>query len=49
MDLLPWVGRTAGARIDTAAGNFLSWGMPLDAQAAVDAVYRSDWGRIVAT
>src|SRR5256885_7467438 len=31
------------------AGNYLSLSMPPDANAAVDAVYRSDWGRIVAT
>src|SRR5947208_9115226 len=29
--------------------NYLSLSMPPDANAAVDAVYRSDWGRIVAT
>src|SRR6266705_1658735 len=29
--------------------NYLTWYMPPDANAAVDAVYRSDWGRIVAT
>src|SRR5206468_10486076 len=29
--------------------NYLTWDMPPDANAAVDAVYRSDWGRIVAT
>src|SRR5438270_10001719 len=31
------------------AGNYLSLSMPPDANAAVDALYRSDWGRIVAT
>src|SRR6266550_7524333 len=31
------------------ARNYLSLSMPPDANAAVDAVYRSDWGRIVAT
>src|SRR6266404_5546290 len=31
------------------ARNYLSLSMPSDANAAVDAVYRSDWGRIVAT
>src|ERR1700737_568543 len=30
-------------------GNFLQSGMPADATMAVEAVYRSDWGRIVAT
>src|SRR2546427_7441001 len=29
--------------------NYLTWHMPPDANAAVDAVYRSEWGRIVAT
>src|SRR6058998_2911793 len=29
--------------------NYLTWYMPPDANATVDAVYRSDWGRIVAT
>src|SRR2546426_5321239 len=29
--------------------NYLTWDMPPDANAAVDAVYRSEWGRIVAT
>src|SRR5437899_10653339 len=28
---------------------YLTWSMRPDANAAVDAVYRSDWGRIVAT
>ena len=28
---------------------YLQSGMPLDAAEAVEAVYRSDWGRIVAT
>src|SRR5213078_4131711 len=31
------------------AEDYLTWSMPPDANAAVDAVYRSDWGRIVAT
>src|SRR6185503_15432593 len=35
--------------IDTLSANHLSYGMPLDTNAAVDEVYRSDWGRIVAT
>src|SRR5262245_54115735 len=42
------VDRTASARIDT--GSKLSTvANALDASAAVDTVYRSDWGRIVAT
>src|SRR5690348_15608639 len=50
----PAVDRMARFRIDNAAKHFLSSGMspnasPMDAYAAVDAVYRSDWGRIVAT
>src|SRR5688500_14686986 len=40
--------RTAGVRIDSGGRLFLVARM-LDADAAVDAVYRSDWGRIVAT
>src|SRR5213593_3473214 len=44
----PSVSRTAGTGIDTRRK--LSLVAPaLDAGAAVDAVYRSDWGRIVAT
>src|SRR2546429_5671643 len=31
------------------AEDYLTWSMPPDASAAVEAVYRSDWGRIVAT
>src|SRR2546425_3816636 len=30
------------------AEDYLTWSMPPDASAAVEAVYRSDWGRIVA-
>jgi RNA polymerase sigma-70 factor (ECF subfamily) len=39
------------ARIDSPAENCLESGMPAntDAAAAVEAVYRADWGRIVAT
>src|SRR2546426_6659442 len=44
----PSVGRTAGAGIDTRRKLSLV-AHALDASAAVDAVYRSDWGRIVAT
>jgi RNA polymerase sigma-70 factor (ECF subfamily) len=43
------VNRTADSQIDTSVKIFLSYGMLTDAYAAVDAVYRSDWGRIVAT
>jgi RNA polymerase sigma-70 factor, ECF subfamily len=43
----------AGAGIDIISPNlchkFLKSDMPADASAAVEAVYRSDWGRIVAT
>src|SRR6185369_235592 len=45
----PSVSRTAGVQIDTAAKIFLQSGMALDSDAAVEAVYRSDWGRILAT
>src|SRR3989454_1128605 len=41
--------RTAAFRIDTPAGKYLPSSMAPDVAAAVDAVYRSDWGRIVAT
>src|SRR5712692_5936441 len=44
----PSIGRTAGARIDTRRRLSLV-AHALDAGTAVDAVYRSDWGRIVAT
>src|SRR5213593_2715312 len=40
--------RTADAAIDTSPENYLSYRMLLDANAAIDAVYRSEWGRIVA-
>jgi RNA polymerase sigma-70 factor (ECF subfamily) len=43
------VSRTAGAQIDTPADENLQSGMPPDATAAIEEVYRSDWGRIVAT
>src|ERR1700722_2455566 len=42
------VGRTVTAKIDTSAGKKLQSGMSSDAASAVEAVYRSDWGRIVA-
>src|SRR3989454_1651468 len=44
----PSVGRTAGAGIDTRRKLSLV-AHALDASAAVDAVYRADWGRIVAS
>lgn len=45
----PLVHRTAGFSIDTPAGIFLLSNVLSNANVAVDAVYRSDWGRIVAT
>jgi RNA polymerase sigma-70 factor (ECF subfamily) len=39
----------AGARIDTRSKKNLRSAMPSDAATAVDALYRADWGRIVAT
>src|SRR6185503_11381630 len=45
----PPVSRTAIAWIDTLARKYLQSGMSADAATAVEAVYRSDWGRIVAT
>src|SRR6266487_3544382 len=50
----PSVDRTAGGQIDTSARkilaneNIYNQDMSLDATTAVEAVYRSDWGRIVA-
>src|SRR5258707_1269804 len=44
------IDKSNGASLNRhPAGNYLSLSMPLDANAAVDAVYRSDWGGIVAT
>jgi RNA polymerase sigma-70 factor, ECF subfamily len=43
------VSRTADAGIDTPAEKYLQSGMPPDAIAAIEEVYRSDWGKIVAT
>jgi RNA polymerase sigma-70 factor (ECF subfamily) len=37
-----------GVRIDTPAEDWVKKEFALDASAAIDAVYRSDWGRIVA-
>src|SRR5438094_10613076 len=45
----PVLNRTAGVGIDTASKNYLSFCMLLDANVAIENVYRSDWGRIVAT
>src|SRR2546427_674880 len=45
----PSISRTATARIDTSAEKYLQSGMTADATTAVEALYRSDWGRIVAT
>ena len=39
----------AAARIDNSLRKYLPSAVPQDAAAAVDALYRSDWGRIVAT
>src|SRR5450631_200155 len=41
------VSRTPVARIDTRAKKILQSRMSLDAAAAVEAVYRSEWGRVV--
>src|SRR4030095_6977364 len=43
------MSRTAGVRIDAPHENIYHIAMLTDARTAVDAVYRSDWGRIVAT
>jgi RNA polymerase sigma-70 factor (ECF subfamily) len=43
------VNRTTTARIDTSTDYFLLSYMLPNSNAAVDSVYRSDWGRIVAT
>jgi RNA polymerase sigma-70 factor (ECF subfamily) len=43
------VSRTTTARIDTSTDYFLLSYMLPNSNAAVDSVYRSDWGRIVAT
>src|SRR5260370_9443054 len=49
----PQVNRTGFAQMESLdkknCGVYhLSWGMPQDVTSALDAVYRSDWGRIVA-
>ncbi|MGA9510905.1 MAG: RNA polymerase sigma factor, partial [Candidatus Sulfotelmatobacter sp.] len=43
------IPQTTGEHIDTSIRKNLKSGMVRDASEAVDAVYRSDWGRIVAT
>jgi RNA polymerase sigma-70 factor, ECF subfamily len=45
----PSVNRTVPAHIDTPAEKYLQSDMTADATTAVEALYRSDWGRIVAT
>src|ERR1044071_8145139 len=47
----PFISRSNGSRRNRhpRRKNFYNSGMPADATAAVDAVYRSDWGGIVAT
>src|SRR5207253_2267834 len=47
--LPPSVSRTDGGQIDTVAEKFLQSDMTADATTAVEALYHSDWGRIVAT
>src|ERR1051326_2597692 len=43
------ISRTASDRIDTPSKNYLSLSMLLDANVAIETVYRTDWGRIVAS
>src|SRR5467141_270807 len=44
------IGESNGGSLNRhPAENYLTWSMPPDASAAVEAVYHSDWGRIVAT
>src|SRR2546426_1338099 len=44
------IGTSNGGSLNRhPAEDYLTWSMPPDASAAVEAVYRSDWGRIVAT
>ena len=43
------VSRMRDDEIDTSAKKYLQSGVPADATAAVETVYRSDWGRILAT
>src|SRR2546426_9150519 len=44
------IGTSNGGSLNRhPAEDYLTWSMPPDASAAVEAVYRADWGRIVAT
>src|SRR5712691_4381136 len=45
----PSISRTALAQIDTSAEKYLQSDMTADATTAVEELYRSEWGRIVAT
>src|SRR5713101_4862555 len=45
----PSVSRTARAQIDSTPEKYLQSSMVAHADTVVEAVYRSDWGRIVAT
>src|SRR5579883_32828 len=47
--LPPSISRTESIAIDTSQENFYPLCMRLDANVAIESVYRSDWGRIVAT
>ena len=38
----------SGRQIDSSSNNIYNSSMPLDAASAVEELYRSDWGRIVA-
>jgi RNA polymerase sigma-70 factor (ECF subfamily) len=49
MDMFPLVDRTPGARIDNHLYIIYHRDMPADANQAVEEVYRTDWGRIVAS
>src|ERR1700690_3626616 len=49
MDMFPLVDRTPGARIDNHLYIIYHRDMPADADQAVEEVYRTDWGRIVAS
>jgi RNA polymerase sigma-70 factor, ECF subfamily len=46
---LPSVNRTTDVKIDTPLKKLLQSGMSFQTSEAVEALYRSDWGRIVAT
>src|SRR5262245_18990117 len=49
ISLPPCVSRTAIVKIDSCPVNYLYLVMLTEANSAIDSVYRSDWGRIVAT